>query len=286
MSNSVLALLDADIQRAVSQALAEDLNQLDPQQGDITASLIPANNTSKATIITREDCIFCGKAWVEAVFNQLDPNVRIHWLVKDGDSVNANQPLFTLQGNTRILLTGERTALNFVQSLSGTATLVATYVKALANSKTQLLDTRKTLPGMRLAQKYAVTCGGGHNHRIGLYDAFLIKENHIAGCGSIATAVKTAKTNWPDKKVEVEVESLDELRQALDAKADIVMLDNFTIPMIEQAVAITQGQAKLEVSGNMNIETIAEYAKTNVDYISVGALTKNLQSIDLSMRFD
>ena len=275
-----------DIIRAVKQALIEDLNGLDPQTGDITASLIPATNTSKATVITREDCIFCGKAWVDEVFKQLDSNVQITWHIKDGEQANANQPLFTLTGNTRVLLTGERTALNFVQTLSGTATLVGQYVKALEGTSTQLLDTRKTLPGMRLAQKYAVTCGGGKNHRIGLFDAFLIKENHINGCGSIENAVNTAKQNFPNKPVEVEVENLDELQQALDAGADIIMLDNFTTAQIEQAVTVTNKKAKLEVSGNMHISTIAEYAKTGVDFISVGALTKNVQSIDLSMRFE
>ena len=274
-----------DIIRAVKQALIEDLNGLAPQTGDITASLIPAGNTSKATVITREDCIFCGKAWVDEVFKQLDSNVQISWHIKDGDHATANQALFTLTGNTRVLLTGERTALNFVQTLSGTATLVGQYVKALEGTSTQLLDTRKTLPGMRLAQKYAVTCGGGKNHRIGLFDAFLIKENHINGCGSIENAVHTAKQNFPGKSVEVEVENLSELQQALDAGADIIMLDNFTTAQIEQAVEVTNKKAKLEVSGNMHISTIAEYAKTGVDFISVGALTKNVQSIDLSMRF-
>ncbi|MCJ8275075.1 MAG: carboxylating nicotinate-nucleotide diphosphorylase, partial [Psychrosphaera sp.] len=234
----------------------------------------------------REDCVFCGKAWTDEVFKQLDPTVQIQWLVNDGDKVEANSTLFKLTGNTRILLTGERTALNFIQTLSGTATLVAQYVEALTGTKTQLLDTRKTLPGMRLAQKYAVTCGGGKNHRVGLYDAFLIKENHIKGCGSIANAVTTAKHNFPGKPVEVEVESLEELQQALDAGADIVMLDNFSIPNINKAVLLTDKKAKLEVSGNMNINTITQYAQTGVDFISVGALTKNVQSIDLSMRFN
>ena len=275
----------SNIIRAVCQALDEDLNGVNSQYGDITASLIPADSTSTAKVLSREDCIFCGKVWVEQVFFQLDPKITISWSVADGDKVTANQTLFTLQGNTRHLLTGERTALNFVQTLSGTATVVNRYVKALANSNTKLLDTRKTIPGMRLAQKYAVTCGGGTN-RIGLYDAFLIKENHIAGCGSIANAVATAKRNFATRIVEVEVENLDELQQALDAQADIIMLDNFTIEQIEQAVAITNKRAKLEVSGNMTIDTIADYAKTGVDFISVGALTKNIQAIDLSMRFE
>ncbi|MFT5161782.1 MAG: nicotinate-nucleotide pyrophosphorylase (carboxylating) [Alteromonadaceae bacterium] len=275
----------ADISRAVEYALAEDLNYQSPQIGDITASLIPSDSVSTAKVITREDCVFCGKQWADEVFRQLDSAVKVNWLVQDGDHVTANSTLFELSGNTRILLTGERTALNFIQTLSGTATLVARYVDELQGSQTQLLDTRKTIPGMRLAQKYAVTCGGGKNHRIGLYDAFLIKENHIAGCGSIAKAIKTAKANFPGKAVEVEVESLDELQQALDAQADIVMLDNFSIADIHKAVQFTNKKAKLEVSGNMDISTIGQYAQTNVDFISVGALTKNVQSIDLSMRF-
>ncbi|MFT4925563.1 MAG: nicotinate-nucleotide pyrophosphorylase (carboxylating) [Phenylobacterium sp.] len=277
--------LAADIRRAVEQSLAEDLNHQSPDSGDITASLIPPQNQSTARVITREDCIFCGKEWANEVFRQLDPSIKIHWLVEDGDKVSANSTLFELSGNTRILLTGERTALNFIQTLSGTATLVARYVAELKGTTTKLLDTRKTLPGLRLAQKYAVTCGGGHNHRVGLYDAFLIKENHIGGCGSISNAVSTAKQNFPGKSVEVEVENLDELQQALDAGADIIMLDNFSIPDINQAVKVTAKKAKLEVSGNMDISTIASYAQTNVDFISVGALTKNVQSIDLSMRF-
>ncbi len=278
-------MLAGDIRRAVEQSLAEDLNHQSPDSGDITASLIPQESVSTGTIITREDCIFCGKQWANEVFKQLDPRVQINWMVNDGDSIKANTILCELSGNTRILLTGERTALNFIQTLSGTATLVAKYVAQLSGSQTQLLDTRKTLPGMRLAQKYAVTCGGGKNHRMGLYDAFLIKENHIAGCGSIANAINTARANFPGKPVEVEVENLDELRQALNAGADIIMLDNFSIPDINKAVELTAKKAKLEVSGNMDISTISQYAQTNVDFISVGALTKNVQSIDLSMRF-
>jgi nicotinate-nucleotide pyrophosphorylase (carboxylating) len=279
-------MLADDISRAVALSLAEDLNHQSPNDGDITASLIPSDSLSDATVITRDDCVFCGKAWTDEVFKQLDPKITIAWHVNDGDCVTANSPLFELTGNTRMLLTGERTALNFIQTLSGTATLVAQYVQALEGSNTQLLDTRKTIPGMRLAQKYAVTCGGGKNHRIGLFDAFLIKENHIAGCGTIANAINTAKKNFPDKPVEVEVESLAQLGQALTAGADIVMLDNFSIPDISKAVKQTAGSAKLEVSGNMDISTIAQYAQTGVDYISVGALTKNVQSIDLSMRFN
>lgn len=270
--------------QAVKAALDEDLNGLDPNQGDITATLVPADSYSTATVITRQACVFCGKAWVEQIFLQLDPTITIQWLVKDGDLVSADQSLFILKGKTRMLLTGERTALNFVQTLSATATSAYHYNQALANSQTQLLDTRKTIPGLRLAQKYAVTCGGGKNHRIGLFDAFLIKENHISGCGSIAAAVSQAKQHFAGKLIEVEVENITELRQALAAGADIIMLDNFTIPQIHEAVAINAHQAKLEVSGNIDLDTLPAYATTGVDFISVGAITKHIQAIDLSMR--
>lgn len=276
--------LTQEIRRGVSHALAEDLGYLPLAQGDITASLIPADQQATATIITREDCVVCGVDWVEEVFQQLSDQVVIQWFVKDGDAVTANTLLCEISGPARILLTGERTALNFLQSLSGTATTTAKYVALLGNSKTRLLDTRKTLPGLRLAQKYAVTCGGGKNHRIGLYDAFLIKENHIAAAGSIANAVSTARQNFPGKAVEVEVEDLTELEQALKAGADIIMLDNFHIADIHQAVALNKGQAKLEVSGNITSEALKALGATGVDYISSGALTKNVQAIDLSMR--
>ena len=273
-----------EIRRGVSHALAEDLGYLPLQQGDITASLIPAGQQATATVITREDCVICGTQWVDEVFAQLSDETVIQWFVQDGEKVAANTVLCEISGPARILLTGERTALNFLQTLSGTATTTAKYVALLSGSKTRLLDTRKTLPGMRLAQKYAVSCGGGKNHRIGLYDAFLIKENHIAAAGSIANAVSTARHNFPGKTVEVEVEDLTELEQALAAGADIIMLDNFHIADIMQAVAINQGRAKLEVSGNVTAESLKALASTNVDYISSGALTKNVQSIDLSMR--
>ncbi len=289
--------LQHDIQKTVTWALCEDLgvdnaSALKNSQ-DITAELIPVENMAVANIITREDCIICGVAWVNEVFAQLDTiyntQTKITWFVNDGESVKANSRLFELSGNARILLTGERSALNFLQSLSGTATLTSTYVKELSNSNTKLLDTRKTLPGLRSAQKYAVKCGGGVNHRIGLFDAFLIKENHIAACGGIEKAIQTARKNHPNKTVEVEVESLNELNQALNAGSDIIMLDNFTHKMIEQAVIataeISQGKTKLEVSGNMTIETLNSYAKAGVDFISVGALTKHVKAIDLSMRF-
>jgi nicotinate-nucleotide pyrophosphorylase (carboxylating) len=289
--------LQHDIKKTVTWALCEDLgvdnaNALKNSQ-DITAELIPDQNIAVANIITREDCIVCGVAWVNEVFAQLDAiygtQTHITWFVNDGESVKANTTLFELSGNARILLTGERSALNFLQSLSGTATLTSTYVKELSDTNTKLLDTRKTIPGLRSAQKYAVKCGVGVNHRIGLFDAFLIKENHIAACGGIEKSIQTARKNHPNLTVEVEVESIDELNQALIAGSDIIMLDNFSHEMIEQAVIataeISQGKTKLEVSGNMTIETLKSYAKAGVDFISVGALTKNINAIDLSMRF-
>jgi nicotinate-nucleotide pyrophosphorylase (carboxylating) len=290
-----MSTLQQDIATTVSWALKEDLATLGEQtpstEQDITAMLIPEQEQAVANVITREDCIVCGVAWVNEVFTQLDAaqeglaNTKITWLVNDGEAVKANTTLFELEGNARTLLTGERTALNFLQTLSGTATLTSRYVKELSGTDTKLLDTRKTLPGLRTAQKYAVLCGGGVNHRIGLFDAFLIKENHIVSCGGIAQAVASAKKNHSDKTVEVEVESMDELQQALDAGADIIMLDNFTPVMIEQAVTATRGKAKLEVSGNMTIEILQEYTKAGVDFISSGALTKHVQAVDLSMRF-
>ena len=302
MLTSQLAKLKHDITATTTWALKEDLGAFDSEiacaEQDITAMLIPENEQAVATVITREDCIICGVAWVNEVFKQLDSSLngtdeqaknisstKITWFVNDGQMVKANTTLFELEGNARTLLTGERVALNFLQTLSGTATLTSKYVKELQGSNTKLLDTRKTLPGLRSAQKYSVLCGGGVNHRIGLFDAFLIKENHIAACGGIAQAVATAKKNHSDKTVEVEVESMDELQQALDAGADIIMLDNFTPTMIEQAVIATRNKAKLEVSGNMTIEILREYAKAGVDFISSGALTKHVQAIDLSMRF-
>jgi nicotinate-nucleotide pyrophosphorylase (carboxylating) len=276
--------LQRDIELTVRQALAEDLGHLPLEQGDITASLIPETQQAKATIISREDCVFCGSAWLTEVFRQLSAQVQVEWFVSDGDKVTANTMLCELTGPARILLTGERTALNFIQSLSGTATTTALYVSLLEGSATRLLDTRKTLPGMRLAQKYAVACGGGKNHRLGLYDAFLIKENHIAAAGSIDKAVSIARQNFPGKPVEVEVEDLIEFEQALKAGADIIMLDNFHIADIQQAVSLNKSRAKLEVSGNITADALRSLSSTGVDYISSGALTKNLQAIDLSMR--
>ena len=278
-------MLQQDIQRAVRHALEEDLGGVLDPHADITAQLIPADKPGVAYVITRENGVFCGKAWVDEVFAQLGGHVHVEWKVADGDKLEPNQELFRLQGPARILLTGERTALNFVQSLSGVATLTARYMQEIDGTRCKLLDTRKTVPGLRTALKYAVTCGGGTNHRMGLFDAYLIKENHILACGGIAEAVNEARHLNPGKRVEVEVENLDELRQALAAHADIIMLDNFTVPMMSEAVAINAGQAKLEVSGNVSLETIREYAQTGVDFISVGALTKHVQALDLSMRF-
>ena len=287
------ANLPNDITTAVKLALAEDLGVTLTSPintaNDITAHLIPEHHVAAASVITREDCVICGVAWVNEVFKQLDEIsghiTTITWFVNDGETVKANTTLFELHGNARLLLTGERSALNFLQTLSSTATLANSYVKELAGTSTKLLDTRKTIPGLRSAQKYAITCGGGKNHRIGLFDAFLIKENHINACGGIQQAITAAKAQHPDKTVEVEVESIDELNQALNAGSDIIMLDNFTPEMIEQAVLLANGKAKLEVSGNMTINTLKTYAKAGVDYISVGALTKHITAIDLSMRF-
>ena len=284
-------MLQQDISRAVRAALLEDLGDaltaLDQPDAsaDITAQLIPVDRISTARVITREAGVFCGQPWVDEVFAQLGGEVKVEWKVQDGERLSPNQELFRLHGPARVLLTGERNALNFVQTLSGVATLTARYVAELAGTECRLLDTRKTIPGLRTAQKYAVTCGGGKNHRIGLYDAYLIKENHILACGGIAPAIAQARHLNPGKPVEVEVESLAELEQALAARADIVMLDNFDIPMMKEAVHLNQGRAKLEVSGNVTLDTLASYAATGVDFISVGALTKHVRALDLSMRF-
>ncbi|MCG6270293.1 carboxylating nicotinate-nucleotide diphosphorylase [Vibrio furnissii] len=277
--------LPLEITRSVTDTLKEDLGgTLDPA-ADITASLIPADVQGNATIITREHGVFCGQAWADEVFKQLGGEVTIEWQVQDGDPVVPNQTLCTLSGPARILLTGERNAMNFIQTLSGCATTTATYVKALEGTGCRLLDTRKTIPGLRSALKYAVACGGGFNHRIGVFDAYLIKENHIIACGGMTQAISTAKKLNPGKPVEVETENLDELRLAIEAGADIIMLDNFSLEMMREAVAINAGRAALENSGNVTMETLREYAETGVDYISVGALTKHVRAMDLSMRF-
>ncbi len=274
-----------DIENSVRAALEEDLGGVVDASRDLTAQLIDKDTINEATVITRESGIFCGKEWVNEVYRQLGNDVNITWFVEDGDEIKAGQELFHLKGNARTLLTAERTTLNFVQTLSGTATTVSNYVKAMAGTNCKLLDTRKTIPGLRNALKYAVTCGGGHNHRIGLFDMYLIKENHIMACGGIAKAIERARELRSDVKVEVEVENLDELNQALKAKADIIMLDNFDFETMQEAVKLTNHQAKLEISGNVTLETIARYAAIGVDFISVGALTKHLRALDLSMRF-
>lgn len=273
-------LLTQDIRAVVKHALEEDI-----RDGDITAMLIPADNKAEASVITREQAVVCGQPWVDEVFRQLDPDVEIEWLVKDGDEVQPEQILFKLKGSARSLLTGERTALNFLQTLSGTATASRQYSKLVAGTEIKILDTRKTIPGLRLAQKYAVEIGGCHNHRIGLYDAFLIKENHIAACGGIASAVHKAREIAPEKPVEVEVESLEELRLAINAGADIVMLDNFDINSIKEAIVSNQGRVKLEVSGNLEADNLTNKAIEGINYLSSGSLTKHCSAIDLSLQF-
>ena len=277
--------LQQDIARIVSDALKEDLGGKLDASLDITAQLIPAEQKSVATVITREDCVFCGTECVNEVFRQLGGNVEITWHAKEGDRVAPNGKLFTVSGPSREILTAERTCLNFVQTLSGVATEVSKYAAKLEGSQCRLLDTRKTIPGLRNLLKYAVTVGGGHNHRIGLFDAYLIKENHIMACGGIENAVAEARRLNPGKRVEVEVENLEELKTAMNVGADIVMLDNFELPMMYEAAKINAGKLKLEISGNVNLDTIRTYADTGVDFISVGAITKNVRAVDLSMRF-
>lgn len=271
--------LDQDRRQSVAFALREDIGD-----GDVTARLIPHRQTATATLITREQAVICGVEWVEEVFRQLETPVTIEWCVRDGQLVTPNTVLCKIHGPAPALLTGERTALNYLQLLSGTATTCKQYADLVAHTAVKLLDTRKTIPGLRTAQKYAVTCGGCHNHRIGLYDAFLIKENHIAACGGIDKAVATAREIAPGKPVEVEVETLDELNIALEAGADIIMLDNFGLADMAEGVKLTANRAKLEASGNVSTETLVDIAETGVDYISIGALTKHARAIDLSMR--
>ena len=273
----------SDLQAVISENVALALRE-DVGDGDITAELIAAEARAQAGVICREAAIICGTAWVDEVFRQLDPQVQLHWQVKDGDWVAADTELLRLEGSARILLTGERAALNFLQTLSGTATLSHHYASKVAGTGVRLLDTRKTLPGLRIAQKYAVSCGGCFNHRIGLFDAFLIKENHIMACGGIRAAIERARENHPGKPVEVEVETFAQLDEALVAAADIIMLDNFSVEQMRTAVAITAGRARLEASGNITDATLSDYARTGVDYISIGALTKHCRAVDLSMR--
>ncbi len=283
MTNNFMAdssALERAIEKNVRAALEEDIGT-----GDLTASLIPEAAYAEATVISREPAIICGTFWFERVFAHIDPRVNIHWKINEGERAAANETLCQLAGPARALLSGERTALNFLQTLSGTATVTREYVQKLKGSRTKLLDTRKTLPGLRMAQKYAVQCGGGLNHRMGLYDAILIKENHIAAAGSIFDAVMQARKISPGVTVEVETENLEELEQALASGADIIMLDEFSLDQIREAVRRVQGRAKLEVSGNINASSLKELAELGVDYVSIGALTKHLRAIDLSMRF-
>jgi len=268
------------LENSVSIALTEDIGS-----GDVTGLLIPEDEVSMATIITRDNATICGIDWVEEVFSQLSDDVHIEWEVEDGDEVETGQTLCSLSGNSRALLTGERAALNFLQTLSATATVARLYADAVKGTDCKVLDTRKTIPGLRLAQKYAVSCGGCHNHRIGLFDAILIKENHIEAAGGISSAVEEARFNNPDLSIEVEVENMDELQQALDASVDRIMLDNFSPEQIKEAIELTDKRAELEASGGITLENIRAYAETGVDYISIGALTKDINSIDLSMRF-
>lgn len=272
------------IARTVRTALEEDVGG-----GDLTAQLIPADRVSQATVITREDATLCGQAWFDEVFRQIDSRVQVTWKASDGDRVRATQLLCELSGPSRALLTGERTALNFLQMLSGTATATSRYAEVLKGTQCRVLDTRKTIPGLRLAQKYAVRCGGGTNHRIGLFDAILVKENHIAAAGSIPAAVAEARKLSGKVMLEVEVETLDQLQQALDAKVDRILLDNFSNEAMRTAVRITRAHKntgiELEASGNMSLETLRAVAETGVDFISVGGLTKHVSALDLSMRF-
>jgi len=282
MSN--LEHLTAAVVSNASAALAEDLGS-----GDITAELIAASATARAFVIAREPMTMAGQPWVNEVYRQIDPQVSVEWLCNDGDHVSADSEVCVISGSARSILSGERTALNFLQALSGTATITAHYVKEIEGTKTQILDTRKTIPGLRHAQKYAVRCGGGNNHRIGLYDALLIKENHIVSAGSIAAAIDAARATHGELPIETEVESLEELREALTAGVDRLLLDNFDIDELQQAAEINQAQgnppAELEASGGITLQNIHAIAETGVDYISVGALTKDIIAIDLSMRF-
>lgn len=274
-----------DLAGQVALALAEDVGA-----GDLTAALVPASRPARATVITREAAVLCGRPWVDEVFRQLDPSVKVEWEVREGAEVAPAQRLLRLSGPARSLLTGERTALNFLQTLSGTATTTRRWVEIVAGLPCRVLDTRKTLPGLRRAQKYAVRCGGGSNHRMGLYDGILIKENHIMAAGSIAAAVAAARTSGASVPVEVEVEGLDELRETLDAGADMALLDEFSLEDLRAAVALNRaharGSIKLEASGNVTTETLRPIAETGVDFVSIGSLTKHLRAIDLSMRFE
>jgi len=269
------------IQQLVDLALKEDIGS-----GDITAELVRSDTNARAVVVSRETGVLCGSTFVDAVFSMLDAEINIDWFKSDGDLLEPNDTLFTVSGNARKILTGERTALNFLQLLSGTATLAYRFANSVEGTSVRLLDTRKTIPGLRLAQKYAVTCGGCHNHRIGLYDAFLIKENHIEACGGIADAISAARKSAPGKTVEIEVETLNELQLALAANPDRIMLDNFSEAMLREAVAANAGQCELEASGNITELNLRSIAETGIDFISIGALTKRVEPLDLSMRLE
>jgi len=264
----------------VAAALTEDIGT-----GDLSAALVPSEQTAKASIITREAGILCGIAWAEQVFKTLDPNCHCTWYKQDGESIGVDECFLLVEGNARALLSAERSALNFLQLLSGVATRTREYVTKISHTKAKILDTRKTLPGLRFAQKYAVACGGGHNHRIGLYDAFLIKENHIMACGGIAQAAQRAREMHPERFLEVEVEDFEELRMAIETKVPRILLDNFTVAQLHQAVALTAKRTELEASGSVTLANVQAIAETGVNYISIGDLTKKIIPLDLSMRF-
>ena len=276
----LLEILEEALLETVRTALTEDIGS-----GDITAALIPADSEAAASVICRETAVVCGMAWFNAVFMELDDRIEIRWMVKDGQQADPGQTLCTLQGPARAMLSGERTALNFLQTLSGTATLARSYADAVSGLPVRVLDTRKTLPGLRAAQKYAVRTGGCHNHRMGLYDGILIKENHIMAAGSIHRAVQEARKLNPALPVEIEVEDLDGVREALEAGANTLLLDNFDLADLEAAVALNQGKANLEASGGIDLDNLRAIAATGVDSISTGSLTKHLHAVDLSMRF-
>jgi len=278
-----MSMLPPDLPAQVARSLAEDVGS-----GDVTAALIDGSAQARATLLTREEAVLCGTAWVDETFRQLDPAVRIHWHAQEGDKVAANSILCDIVGPARAMLTGERTALNFLQTLSGTATITRRYTEAVEGTGCSILDTRKTIPGLRQAQKYAVRVGGGRNHRLGLYDMVLIKENHIIAAGSVAAALAKARASAPGVPVEIEVETLEEFRAALAAGPDVILLDEFSQDSMIQAVALNRATAKpvrLEASGGVDLETVRRVATAGVDYISVGSLTKHLRAVDLSLRF-
>jgi len=279
-ANQLPGEIPNDIQETVRRALAEDIGT-----GDITADILSDSSQSVAQVICRETAILCGTAWFDSTFHQIDPKITISWQAADGDVITENMPLCTIKGPSKAILSGERTALNFLQTLSGTATLAHRYAERVKGLPVQILDTRKTLPGLRSAQKYAVRCGGCTNHRMGLYDAILIKENHILACGSITLAIEAARHTHPGITIEIEVERLDQISEALDAGADILLLDNFDPESLRKAVILNNGHAKLEASGGITLDNVRSIAQSGVDYISIGSLTKDIKAIDLSMKF-